>query len=111
MSTKNRTLGLQLGTSNSTIYTTPTNWEGSVTSIIITNLTGSTKTVSLDWYESASTTYYAILKLTPVPPNGIIQITDPLWLSQGDTIRGLASASASITVSIRVEELFSPTQF
>lgn len=111
MSTKNRTLGRELGTSNSTIYTVPNNWEGSVTSILITNLTGTVRTVSLDWYDSASTTYYPIVKEAPVPANGIIQITDPLWLGQGDTIRGLASAAASITVSIRVEELFSPTQF
>ena len=110
-STKNRTLGLELGTSNATIYTVPNNWEGTVSSILITNLTSSVRTVSLDWYDSASTTYHPITKLTQVPPNGVIQITDVLYLGQGDLIRGLASAAASINVSIRVEEAFSPSQF
>lgn len=111
MSTKNRTLGFELGTSNSTIYTVPNNYEGQITSILITNLTGSARTISLDWYESASTTFYPILEQTQVPANGIIQITDSLWLNRGDTIRGLASAAASINVSIRVAESFSQTQF
>ena len=111
MSTKNRTIGLQLGTTNSTIYTVPNNWDGTVSSILITNLTASTKTVSLDWYDSAATTYYPIVKLTPLPPNGVVQITDVLYLGQGDLIRGLAGTAASVNVSIRVEEAFSPSQF
>ena len=111
ISTKNRTLGLQLGTSNATIYTVPNNWEGIVSSILITNLTSSSQTISLDWYDSAAATYYPITKLTQVLPNGIIQITDVLYLGQGDIIRGLAGTASSINVSIRVEEVFSPSQF
>jgi hypothetical protein len=60
---------------------------------------------------SASTTYYTIAEKVPMLPNSIIQITDILYLGQGDTIRGLASAVSSVTVSVRVEEDFSPTQF
>ena len=111
METKNRTLGAALGTTNSTIYTVPNNWDGTISSILITNLTAVPRTVSLDWYDSAATTYYSIAKTTIVPANGIIQITDVLYLGQGDLIRGLASAAASINVSIRVEEAFAPTQF
>ena len=111
IATKNRTLGLQLGTSNANIYTVPSNWEGIVSSILITNLTGSVQTVSLDWYDSAATTYHPITKQTQVPPNGIIQLTDVLYLGHGDLIRGLAGAVSSVNVSIRVEEVFSPAQF
>lgn len=111
ISTKNRTLGKQLATTNSTIYIVPNNWESTVSSILITNITSSSQTVSLDWYEAASGTYYPITKLTVVPANGIVQITDAFYLSQADYIRGLSGTAASITVSILVEEAFSPAQF
>ena len=56
MSTKNRTVALELGTSNSDIYTVPNNYETQVKSIFISNLTGNQVTFSLDWYDSKATT-------------------------------------------------------
>lgn len=111
MNTKNRTVGLVLGTSNSTIYTVPNNWEATVSSITIANESSSAVTFSLDWYDSASTTYYTLAEKVLIGANSILQITDILYLGQGDTLRGLASAATSVTVSIRVEEGFAPSQF
>ena len=82
MSTKNRTVALELGTSNSDIYTVPNNYETQVKSIFISNLTGNQVTFSLDWYDSSTTTYYTITEATKLLPNAIIQITESLWLEE-----------------------------
>lgn len=109
--TKNRTVGAVLGTSNSTVYTVPNNWDATVSSLLIANESSSTVTFSLDWYDSASTTYYTIAEKVIIGANSVIQLTDVLYLGQGDTLRGLASAATSVTVSVRVEEAFAPAQF
>jgi len=110
MSTKNRTVALELGTSNSDIYTVPNNYETQVKSIFISNLTGNQVTFSLDWYDSSTTTYYTITEATKLLPNAIIQITESLWLEEADKIRGLASATSSVNISINVEEAYIPRQ-
>ena len=109
--TKNRTVGAILGTSDTTIYTVPNNWESTLSSIVVANESSSTVTFSLDWYDSASTTYYTFADKVLIGGNSVIQITDALYLGQGDLLRGLSSAADSVTISVLVEEIFSPAQF
>ena len=52
MEAKNRTVALELGTSNGDIYTVPDNYEAEVYSIFISNASSSNVTISLDWYDS-----------------------------------------------------------
>jgi len=111
MITKKRTVGLVLTTGNQDIYTVPENHESNVKSIFISNLTGGTVTFSLDWYDSESTTYHTIAEATTLKANALIQITEGFWLRKTDKIRGLASASASVQISINVEEEYVPKQF
>jgi len=111
MITKKRTVGLELTTSNQDIYTVPANHEANIKSIFISNLTSSTVTFSLDWYDSVSTTYYTITEQTTLKPNAIIQVTEALWLLKNDKIRGLASANSSVGITINVEEEYIPKQF
>jgi hypothetical protein len=106
MATKNRTLGKTLTASNTDVYTVPARYVSYVSSILIANETASTKTVSLDWYDSATTTFYTICEATPIDGNSIVQITDSLILQANDKIRGLASATSSVTVSVKVEEQY-----
>jgi hypothetical protein len=106
MPTKNRTVGKVLSTSNQDIYTAPARWLANVYSIVITNTTSSVKLVSLEWYDTVNTTWYYIMKDTPVIANGLIQIEEPLYLNVTDKIRGLASVADSITVSVNVREDF-----
>lgn len=106
-STKNRTLGKLLTTSNADIYTVPTRYTTEVTSIVISNASSSTTTFSLDWYDTVTSTWYTIAELVALKPNSILQITDCFMLQAGDKFRGLASAADAITVSIRVEESYS----
>lgn len=104
--TKNRTLGKVLGTSNETIYEVPARWNGTVHSLIITNTSAASKTVSIEWYDSVNTTWYYLLKDTLLGANSIMQIEEPLYLIATDQIRGLASAAASVTVTVKLFEDF-----
>jgi hypothetical protein len=107
MITKNRTLGKELTTSNLVIYATPIRYTSEVVSIIVSNSLSSTVTFSLDWYDSISSTYYTIAEQVPMYGQSIIQLTEAFTLQQNDIIRGLASSNSAITVSIRVQELYS----
>lgn len=108
MATKSRTISLELTTSNQDIYTVPNNYEAEVKSIYISNHSASNLTFSLDWYNSATTTYYTMAETTKLLPNGLVQITESLWLQKGDKIRGLCSSSNNVTVTIQVEENYLP---
>jgi hypothetical protein len=107
MPTKSRTVSKQLTTSNSDIYVVPSRYNTEITSIIISNNTSSAVTFSLDWYDTATATYYNIAKTTPLLANGIIQITDGFYLQPGDAFRGLASANNAVTITVRTEEDYS----
>lgn len=106
MSTKNRTLSKVLSTSNGTVYTAPARWEAEVHSLIVTNTSSTSKTVSLEWYDSITATWYYLLKDTPLGANSIMQIEQPLYLNPTEGIRGLASANTSVTVTVKVYEAF-----
>lgn len=104
MATKNRTLGKELLTTNSTVYTTPPRFEANVDSIVVSNLSGGLVRFSLDWYDSKTTTYYTIAEQVVMYPNSVLQITDGFILQPNDTLRGLATVANVITVSVKVRE-------
>ena len=111
MAFKQRTLGKVLTTSNADLYTVPTNYHSEILSIFISNENGSARTVSMDWYDLASTTYFTMLEAVSVAANSYTRIVDsPLFLVSGDKIRGLASAGTSVTVTLHVKEEFVPQQ-
>jgi len=107
MTTKNRTLGASLTTSNQDIYTVPSAFKADVESIFITNTTTSAVTFSLDWYDSTATAYHTIAETVRLEPNSLLQITKAFFLSHGDKIRGLCSVNSSVEVSIKVAEQYS----
>jgi hypothetical protein len=111
MQTKNRTLALALTTSNGTIYTVPDNHEAEIQSVVISNAAGAKRTFNLDWYDLSVTTYYALASAVPIEANSILQITSPLWLVQGESLRGLASANSSVVITVYVKEYYVPKQF
>lgn len=104
--TKQRTVGLQLTTSNQDIYEVPSRFLSKINSILIANETGADVTVSLDWYKASNTTYYTICEALNVDSNSIIQITDLLYLEPGDKLRGLAGSNSAITISVMTDETF-----
>jgi hypothetical protein len=108
--TKNRTVGALLTTSNADLYTVPANYEANIKAIYVNNSSTSSRTFSLDWYDSQNTTYHTLAEEVTVPANSLLQITDSLWFYKGDKFRGLASAADSVTVTFNVEELFVPNR-
>ena len=108
--TKNRTVGALLTTSNADLYTVPANYETDIKSIYINNKASTDAKFSLDWYDSQNTTYHTLAEEVTVPANSLLQITDSLWFYKGDKFRGLASAADSVTVTFNVEELFVPNR-
>jgi hypothetical protein len=111
METKNRTLALELTTSDATIYTVPTNYETEVQSIVISNAAGAKRKFTLEWYNSATSSYYALASEVEIEANAIIQVTVPLWLVKGESLRGSADVASSIVVTVYVKEHFIPKQF
>jgi hypothetical protein len=106
MTTKNRTVGVTLTTSNQDVYTVPPTFKSDVESIYITNVTTSYVTFSLDWYDSAASAYHTIAETVRLEPNSLLQITRAFYLLQGDKIRGLCSVNNSVEVSVKVSEQF-----
>ena len=102
---KRRTVALELGTTDSDIYTCPDRYDGDVNSIIVSNATADVVTVSLYWYDSVGTTNYTIMEQVELKPYSLVQLTEyPLFLRKQDKIGGLASATSSVTVTVAVEE-------
>jgi hypothetical protein len=107
MTTKNRTLGAVLTTSNQDIYTVPNTFKADVDSIFITNTSASVVTFSLDWYNSTAATYHTIAETVRLEPNSLLQITKAFYLSPGDKLRGLCSVNSAVEVSVKVSEQYS----
>ena len=107
MTTKNRTLGATLTTSNQDIYTAPNTFMADVDSIFITNTTTSAVTFSLDWYDSKGSAYHTIAETVRLEPNSLLQITKAFYLSPGDKLRGLCSVNSAVEVSVKVSEQYS----
>lgn len=110
MTTKNRTVGVELTTSNADLYTVPANYEANIKSIYVNNASSSIVTFSLDWYDSQNTTYYTLAETVELPANSLLQITESLWLYKADKFRGLASANSAVTVVFNIEETYIPTR-
>jgi hypothetical protein len=106
MTTKNRTVGATLTTSNQDVYTVPPTFKADVDSIFITNVTSSAVTFSLDWYDSTGSAYHTIAETVRLEPNSLLQITKAFYLLQGDKIRGLCSVNNSVEVSVKVSEQY-----
>lgn len=108
MNTKNRTVGIELTTSNQDLYTVPLNYESNIKSIYVNNASSSTVTFSLDWYNSQDAAYYTMAETVELSPNSLLQITESMWLYKSDKFRGLASANSAVTVIFNIEESFVP---
>ena len=102
-----RSIGKALTTSGADIYTVPTGFSATIRSIFICNIAGADKTVTMDWYDGA--TSFNILSTKTVSANSYLNLTDiNLALGTGNKITGLAESNTSIEVIISVNEYFTP---
>lgn len=100
------TTSLSLNTSNQDIFTSPANFRCHVKSILVANTTSGELTISLDWYDSSETSYHTLCESMSVPANGVVQITDAIYLQPSDKIRGLASSASGIEVTVLTEQTY-----
>ena len=108
MDTKNSTVGKLLTTSNADIYTVPSNYEAEIDSIHICNEHSGSVTVSLDWYDSQSTTYFTLTEALSIAGHSVLLLESKLWLFKADKLRGLSNTASKITVTFKVKEFYMP---
>lgn len=109
-SRKRRSITTLLTTANQDIYVAPPRFEADVVTILVTNLTSESAQITLKMYNALTATTFDILKSVTIPANGILQISDPLYLLVNDKLQGLASANSIFNVTITVNEENSRTQ-
>ena len=104
---KLRSIGKALTTGGADIYSVPTGFSATIRSIFICNIAGADKTVTMDWYDGA--TSFNILSTKTVSANSYLNLTDiDLSLAKGNKITGLAEANSSIEVIVSVNEYYTP---
>lgn len=101
-----RSVAAVLITTATEIYTTPISFNGEVVSILITNTTNGNSNVTIEWYNSANNTWYALLYLHPLTGYGHYQLENALFLQSGSKIRATSSAHSAITITLHIKEYF-----
>jgi hypothetical protein len=106
IATKNRTVATLLTTSNQDVYTAPPSFKATVDSILLTNSSATSVTVTMEWWNKTANEYTKLLGGTTIQAGGVVQLSDTLAIDQGDLIRALASSASAITVTIRATETY-----
>ena len=80
-----------------------------INSIIVSNIDGSSGVdVSIKWYDSSASASWHLCKTVSVPADSTLVVLgkdSPIYLEEGDRIRGLASAASDAQVTVSYEEL------
>lgn len=89
--------GIVLTTSSANVISNTTGQSIKVNNLLVCNITASAVTVTINYYNNATTTAYNILYQTTVPANGTIDVLNrPFYLMESDRIQALAGAGTSI---------------
>ena len=80
-----------------------------INSIIVANIDGSNAVdVSIKWYDAGGSASWHLCKTVSVPADSTLVVVGkdaPIYLEEGDRIRGLAGAAGDAEVTISYEEL------
>ena len=99
------------GASSNVLYTCPTNFDGVVTFLHVSNGAASTDNVSIQWYHAEENAYFTILNNKSIAGNDVYNMitSDRLYLHAGDKITCF-NGGGSIGVTIAVEEHYNPNR-
>ena len=100
------------GASGDVIYTCPNNFISLVKLIFVSNGATGAKKYSLQWYESATTTYHSIVdevSLAASTNEKVIEGGAFIALAAGDKIVGFEESSSDFHVILSGEEHYQPT--
>ena len=101
-----RSVASVLTTDATEIYTTPPFFNGDVASILVVNTTNGNSNVTIEWYNSANDTWYALLYLHPLAGYGHYQLENALFLQSGSKIRATSSSHSAVTITLHIKEYF-----
>lgn len=107
---KSRSIGTNLtaGSAN-IIYECPANWTSHVVLLFVTNATGGNKNLTIEWYDTSTSTWYFILGGYILSSYGYLQLSDSyLVLNGGDRLRITPEAGSTMSATVTVEEYFDP---
>ena len=98
--------GAVLSTSSQDILINPTGQSAKVNTIMCANVTGSSQTVTVYYYDVISNTSYAIVYQVLVPANATLDVlVRPFYLKENDKIQALAGANTSVHLVISYETI------
>ena len=99
------------GASGDVLYTCPTNFDGVVTFLHMSNGASSTDNVSIQWYHAEEDAYFTIVSNKSISGHDVYNMitSDRLFLHQGDKITCF-NGGGDIGVTIAVEEHYNPNR-
>ena len=104
-----KTVGAAIGTSDADWVTCPAEKVLKINTIIVANIDGSNAVdVSIKWYDASASATIQLAATVSVPADSTLVVMgkdSPIYLEEGDRIRGLASAASDAEVTISYEEL------
>lgn len=106
-----RSVGTNLtaGTSN-VVYTCPDNFTGYMTLLFVTNHGSGNKTLTVEWYDKTTNTWYYILGGYVLSAYNFIKLSEGyLVFNAGDQMRITPEAGSNMSAVVTVEELFDPS--
>lgn len=101
-----RSVAAVLTTTATVLYTAPTSFTGEVGSILVTNTTNANADVTIEWYDSVTSTWYALLYLHPLSGYGHFQLENSLFLQSGSKVRATVSTHSAVTITMKIKEYF-----
>jgi hypothetical protein len=98
-----KTVTATITTTNSTVYTAPASYTGIILMAQITNITGTTASVTMTHFDG--TTETELLKNFAVPGNdSVAGLTGKLVLQTGSSIKLIASANSTFKIVLSIVE-------
>lgn len=98
--------GMAIGTSRTTLYTTPANTQSVIHALYISNVDGTNDAdVTVEVTTDGGTTYFHIAKTVPVPADATLLMDKPINLEAGDIIALTASVAGDLEVFASILEI------
>jgi len=100
-------------TSQTLVYTVPSNYSGIVRSLIIANSDTSNRNITLEWYHADDASTHSILvghAISGSSYEAVFNDNVPMYLHRGDKIYLTAATANTIVATICVEEYFDPNR-
>jgi len=98
--------GVAIGTSRTTLYTTPAATQSVIHALYISNIDGvNDADVTVEATVDGGTTYFHIAKAVPVPAGATLLLDKPINLEAGDILTLTASVAGDLEVFASVLEI------